>query len=276
MIDRMARYLLLVVAVLGIAFSAAGLLFKLGSLVTLAYADRPEILKIDVCHLDGRSGNYSLVNVNINSTDDADGVNGHGDHEGDSWAPFTYGGTDYPGQGEFPGPCGDIEPTVEPTQEPTQEPTAEPTTEPTEEPTQEPTPTPTNDPDCEELQNCETEEPTPPGETPTSEPSPTPEELPKTGDGENTEAWLCWGSNVWCSHNGVPGSEGEEWVFLYPGAAVNFRGAQYQVESMERVTPDMVSSLEDAADYDIVLITCSNYIGGVWVNRVIIFAELND
>ena len=153
-------------------------------------------------------------------------------------------------------------PTEESTDEPTQEPTEEPTTEPTAEPTQEPTAEPTQEPTA----------------TATDAPKPDVEvqRLPSTGDGLSAETWLCWGTNVYCAHNGVDGSEGELWVFLYKGATVTFQGQTYVVERIERVTPQVVSVLDDAADYDVVLLTCSSYIGGAWVNRVVIFANLVD
>ena len=184
---------------------------------------------------------------------------------------------------EFPNPCGlshwsyfveesdDPTATLEPTPTPTD--TPEPTPTPTDEP--QPTPTPTDE-DCGG--ECDpTEVPTPtPTDPPTLEPTPTATELPQTGDGGSTEAWLCWGENVYCAHNGVDGSEGELWVFLYPGATITFRGQSYTVESIYKVTPDMVQSLDDAVNYDIVLVTCSNYVGGVWVNRIIVFANLSE
>ena len=137
-------------------------------------------------------------------------------------------------------------------EEPTQTPEPTITSEPTETPEEFPTPTPTQ------------MEPTP---------TATEERLPSTGDGLSTGAWLCWGSNVYCAHNGVPGSEAEQWVFLYPGATINFQETTYQVESVERVTPEEIQSLDNATDYDVVLLTCTNYSGGVWLNRIIIFAN---
>ena len=153
------RFALAVIMALALVISAS----------TVALADRPELLKIDVCHKDGRSGNYSLVNVNINSTDDADGLNGHGDHPDDSWAPFTYGGVDYLGQGNFPGPCGEPEPTATPlpTDIPTQEPTDEPTS------TEEPSATPTDEPTIEPTPTNVGTDPTPTEPVPTEGPGPT-------------------------------------------------------------------------------------------------------
>lgn len=64
-------------------------------------AQPPELLKIDVCHATKAEANpYTKVNVNINSVEDAQNVGGHGDHEDDIWAPYTYGGVNYPGQGD--------------------------------------------------------------------------------------------------------------------------------------------------------------------------------
>ena len=185
--------------------------------------------------------------------------NGHARHEGD----YEVG----PCEEEPDDPTATLEPTPTPTDTP------EPTPTPTDEP--QPTPTPTDE-DCGgECDPAEVPTPTP-TDPPTVEPTPTATELPQTGDGDSTEAWLCWSENVYCSHNGVEGSEGEMWVFYYVGKTFEFRGQTYIVQAMERVTPDMVQSLDDAVNYDIVLTTCSNYIGGVWVNRVIIFANLSE
>jgi len=181
---------------------------------------------------------------------------------------------------DFPNPCGlshwsyFVEEKDEPTATPTPTDAPQPTPTPTDE--GQPTPTPTDE-DCGgECDPTEVPTPTPTDTPPTLEPTPTATELPKTGDGLSPEAWLCWGTNVWCAHNGVDGSEGELWVFLYSGATVAFRGQLYTVESVEKVTPDMVQSLDDAVNYDIALVTCSNYVGGVWVNRVIVFANLSE
>lgn len=54
-----------------------------------------------VCHKDGHSGNYSRVDVSIHSVSDANGLNGHGNHTGDVWAPYTYNGVNYSGQGNY-------------------------------------------------------------------------------------------------------------------------------------------------------------------------------
>ena len=154
-----------------------------------------------------------------------------------------------------------VPPTPTPTGSPP-DPTPEPSTTPPDEPSE--TPEPTETPE-------ETQEPTPTQVEPT--PTATEERLPSTGDGLSTGAWLCWGSNVYCAHNGVPGSEAEQWVFLYPGATINFQETTYQVESVERVTPEEIQSLDNATNYDVVLLTCTNYSGGIWLNRIIIFAN---
>lgn len=188
---------------------------------------------------------------------------GHADHIGDSY------------QGPYDNnECLPSTPTLAPTEVPTDEPT------PTE--TEEPQPTPTEDPGCEE--DCEpTDEPGPtpidPSPVPTEGPGPTdtpvvPDRLPETGDGLSTETWPCWGTNVYCAHNGVDGSIGETWVFYYEGETILFDGQTYVVEARLRVPADQVSILDNAADYDLVLITCTNYVNGVWLERVVIFAEL--
>jgi len=61
----------------------------------------PTTVKVDVCHQDGQSGNYSHINVSVSSVNDATGLNGHGDHEGDVWAPFIFNDVSYPGQGDY-------------------------------------------------------------------------------------------------------------------------------------------------------------------------------
>lgn len=81
-------------AILAMAFGVTGA-------ASAAPRADPEPVKVDVCHQDGQSGNYSLVTVNINSVDDADGLNGHGDHEGDAWEAFIFDGVEYPGQGDM-------------------------------------------------------------------------------------------------------------------------------------------------------------------------------
>ena len=98
----------------------------------------PEILRVDVCHATGSESNqYVLITVNINSVDDADGLNGHGDHEDDAWESFVYGGVTYPGQGDMEN-CDDETLTATPVP-----PTATDTPTATAEPTATSSPTPT-------------------------------------------------------------------------------------------------------------------------------------
>lgn len=64
-------------------------------------ATKPEILKLNVCHATASQTNpYVLINVNVHSVETAQNVGGHGGHGGDIWAPYTYGGVNYPGQGD--------------------------------------------------------------------------------------------------------------------------------------------------------------------------------
>lgn len=83
--------------------------------------------KVLVCHKDGKSGNYSKNEVSIHSVNDANGLKGHGDHEGDIWSPFTYDDTNYAGQGDYSntdfGNCTKI---VTPTPSPTASPSPTP------------------------------------------------------------------------------------------------------------------------------------------------------
>jgi hypothetical protein len=90
---------------------------------------KPDNVKIDVCHKDQGNGGpnhngYTINNVSIHSVNDANGVGGHGNHSEDSWAPFVYGGVNYPGQGSYPGPCGEPTATPVPTSTYTPTPTA--------------------------------------------------------------------------------------------------------------------------------------------------------
>lgn len=122
-----------------------------------------ERLMIDVLHATGSESNpYVCINVNINSVEDAANVAGHGDHDLDIWAPYTYGGVNYPGQGDraiLANGCGIISATeVPPTEVPPTEVVVEPTVastevvestevvDPTVEPTLESTLDPTQDP----------------------------------------------------------------------------------------------------------------------------------
>jgi len=81
-------------------FAILALMFGITGAVFAAPASTVDSVKIDVCHQDGQSGNYSLVNVDISSVDDANGLNGHGDHEGDAWLSFLFDEVLYPGQNE--------------------------------------------------------------------------------------------------------------------------------------------------------------------------------
>lgn len=147
----------------------------------------------------------------------------------------------------------------------TPEPTNTPTPEPSETPTEDtPTPTPTDTDD--------------PGPTPTPidvvyDPTPSPTEFPRTGDGLSTEPWLCWGSNGYCAHNGVDGSPAAEWISYWPGTVFEFQGVVYTAVRWERIPASQVSILDGAEQYDLILITCSTYVNGVWLDRIIIFAN---
>ena len=180
-----------------------------------------------------------------------------------------------------------------PTATPTEVPTNEPTATSTPEPTDTPAPTDTEEPSCEELQNCETPPPTDtpvptceelgncetPPPTQTEEPTPPPPppgepELPDTGaDGQGltTEAWLCWEGQVWCTHNGVDGALGELIVFMEPGDKLWFHGNLYTVIERLRVPASDTDVLDEAGDYDITFITCTNYKGGQWLERIVLF-----
>jgi hypothetical protein len=69
-----------------------------------------ESVSITVCHATGNGG-YVPVTVSIHSVDDANGLNGHGNHGGDSWLAFTFNGVNYPGQGS--GSCQSVPPPEE-------------------------------------------------------------------------------------------------------------------------------------------------------------------
>ena len=199
---------------------------------------------------------------------------GHGGHVGD-WFLGPYDNDDcVPTDDE---PTATPVPTNEPTGEPTDGPTGEPTDGPTDEPTNEPTDEPTQEPTDEPTPTDLGPTPTPPGPVPTDAPptgSPEPpvvaDRLPDTGDGLSADPWLCYGTNVWCAHNGVDGSPGEQWVFLHPGATVTHDGITYTVAYVGRVPASQVSVLDDAGDYDLVLLTCTNYDGYVWLERVVV------
>ena len=125
-----------------------------------------------VCHYTpGQSGKYVEIDVSVHSVADANGLDGHGDHQKDIWPPFTYDSVNYPGQGDasifVPGTC-DLLPTPTPTPTPTEAPTATPTEAPTATPTEAPTATPTEAPTA-----TPTEAPTAtPTEAPTATPTP--------------------------------------------------------------------------------------------------------
>lgn len=89
-------------------FTIAMVVLLIAAFAVVSAGAAPEHLKIDVCHKDGRSGNYSLINVNINSVEDAQNVGGHGNHDGDAWASFTFGGVNYAGRGDMSN-CNDTE-----------------------------------------------------------------------------------------------------------------------------------------------------------------------
>jgi len=76
-------------------------------------------VSITVCHATGNGG-YVPVPVSIHSVDDANGLNGHGNHSGDSWPSFTFDGVTYPGQGsgscQTTPPPEDVCPNLEGTQ----------------------------------------------------------------------------------------------------------------------------------------------------------------
>lgn len=133
------------------SFILAGLIFALGFTAQPVGAvrpptntPRPDPVSVDVCHATASDGNpFVLITVSVHSVDDANGLNGHGGHEGDSWLSFVFDGVTYPGQGEFPGGCGDEgeDPTATPTYVPTYTPTA--TLVPDDTPTNTPEPTAT-------------------------------------------------------------------------------------------------------------------------------------
>ncbi len=51
--------------------------------------------------------------ASFSSVDDANGLNGHGNHGGDAWGSFVFDGVTYPGQGDF-GNCTTTEPDPDP------------------------------------------------------------------------------------------------------------------------------------------------------------------
>ena len=104
--------------------------------------DNDEV-KVIVCHKAGQSGNYNAIDVSIHSVNDANGLKGHGNHNGDVWGPFTYNGVNYAGQGNYSvfnfSNCTQNSPSASPSPSPT--PTARPTVNPTTTPVETAAPT---------------------------------------------------------------------------------------------------------------------------------------
>jgi hypothetical protein len=136
-------------------------------------AAKPPETKVTVCHATASESNpYTKNVVSVKSVDDATGLNGHGDHDGDAWHSFSFQDVIYPGQNEslfgeaFDGDCDPIEEEPTATLEPTDEPTA--TLAPTE--TFAPTETPLDDTPTATLVG---ETPTPTATTQEGKPTPT-------------------------------------------------------------------------------------------------------
>lgn len=123
-----------------------------------------------VCHRDGQSGNYSKITVSVHSVNDANGLNGHGNHSGDVWAPFTYNNVNYSGHGNY-GSFNFSNCTLLGTSTPTSTATSQPT--PTATATSVPTSTATSQP-TESSQPSSTPS-VDPSATPTGESTSTPE-----------------------------------------------------------------------------------------------------
>jgi hypothetical protein len=65
----------------------------------ISLAQASDHVKILVCHATASDSNpYVSITVNIASVDDANGLNGHGDHVDDQWNSFVFDGVTYPGQ----------------------------------------------------------------------------------------------------------------------------------------------------------------------------------
>lgn len=65
------------------------------------------VVNVNVCHRTGSNTNpYNLIVVAVHSVNDANGLNGHGDHPEDAWQSFVFENVTYPGQNE--GLFGDI------------------------------------------------------------------------------------------------------------------------------------------------------------------------
>jgi cell division septation protein DedD len=151
-----------------------------GKNIVLAHPNTPpQSVNVTVCHKDGQSGNYSKINVSVHSVNDANGLDGHGHHNGDVWAPFTYNNVNYDGQGNYLifnfNNCNQISsptPTASPTATPvaTSTPTASPSATPTFTPTATPTPTSTPVDECEKECNESTPTPSPTPVDPTPQP----------------------------------------------------------------------------------------------------------
>lgn len=78
-----------------IKYISAILMFIAGLFVVI------NVVNVNVCHATGSNTNpYNLITVAVHSVDDANGLNGHGTHEGDAWMSFEFEGVIYPGQNE--------------------------------------------------------------------------------------------------------------------------------------------------------------------------------
>ncbi len=136
---------------------------------------------VTVCHATASQINpYTKNVVSVKSVDDANGLNGHGDHLNDAWEPYVFLDITYPGRNTdlfgsiIDADCNTILPTATPTEVP---PTATPTeVPPTATPTEiPPTSTPTGTP------VSPTSTPIDPTVTPTkSDPTTTPTEVEPT------------------------------------------------------------------------------------------------
>jgi hypothetical protein len=82
----------------------------------LVCSDPVPSVDVDVCHKAGPR-NFTLITVSVHSVDDANGLNGHGKHEGDGWGRFFYDGRGYGAQGNMSG-CDAPEPTEVPPDQP--------------------------------------------------------------------------------------------------------------------------------------------------------------
>jgi hypothetical protein len=66
--------------------------------VTVAFA----VVKVNVCHHTNSPVNpYVLIEVSVQSVEDAINLGGHGQHEDDAWHPYEYEGVIYPGRNEW-------------------------------------------------------------------------------------------------------------------------------------------------------------------------------